>query len=257
MTYFKTLTIIIFFSVSFFACNQNDKSNELIPKKTFINLLIDLHKVDALLNNMGLMDNKLTNEDSLSYYNKIFQDYDITRAQFYYTFDYYTHNMSDFLELQKIVIDSLNNEFILLDSLAKIGLRQQDLWTLKREWSLPKDGVTNSIPFKFATKNPGNYTLTADIKSYPDDLSKELEMKIGAYYSDASEDVNAVKIDVKNGTWKQYSVKVSVNPNKQLSYIEVELLSHSNNTTYMHVQVKGVMLTFEELDNALDSVATN
>lgn len=254
MTYLKTLTIIIFFSFSFYSCNQNNKSNELISKRTFINILIDLHKTDALLSNIDLMDKKLTNTDSLSYYNKIFQDYNITRAQFYYTFDYYTHHMSDFLALQKIVIDSLNNEFEILDSLTKIGLQQQDLWTLKREWSLPEDGVTNSIPFKFATQKAGNYTLTAEIKSYPDDLSKDLMMKIGAYYSDSTMDEKTIKIELKNASWKQYTLSVSVNPNKRLNYIEVELLSHSNKTTYMHVQVKGIMLTYEELENAIDSI---
>jgi len=254
MTYFKIFTILFIFTIGFSNCKHENNPNYIIPKDKFIDLLIDIHKTDALLNSVSMTDNKLDNQDSLSYYNKIFQDYGITRAQFYNTFGYYTENMAEFLELQKIVMDSLSVEFKLLDSLERLSLQNQDLWTLKREWILPEDGVTNSIPYKHPTQKAGNYRITAEIMSYSDDLSKDLHFKIGAYYNDGTEDIKTTKIKMKTAQWDNYSLTVSINPAKTLSYIEVEILAHSHKTTYMHVQVRGIMLTFEDLSDTQSSI---
>lgn len=250
MTNYKSFIIIIFSFLFLFSCKQDNDPNNLLSKKEFISIMIDIHKTDALLSNLSLMDNKLSIPDSMSYYNKLFQDYGITREQFYNTFRYYTENMADFLEIEKIVMDSLNQEYQLLDSLERLSMELEDLWTLKREWNLPKDGVTNSLHYKHVSQKAGNYTISAQIKSYPDDLSKDLQITIGAYYVDGTKDIRTEKILVKNATWKAYSVTVSVNPNKRLSFIEGEILSHSHKTTYMHVQVKDIMLTYTELDDA-------
>ncbi len=250
----KIFIIIFLYIFTFSSCNNSRNApNNIISREKFTKILIEIHKTDALLNVIGVMDNKLSKPDSMSYYNKIFQEYGITRQQFYYTFNYYIENMADFMEIQQVVIDSLKNEFNRIDSLERLSLAQQDLWTLKRTWNLPTDGVTNSIPFKIIMQKKGNYTITAEIKSYPDDLSKDLSITIGVYYADTTEDVKTQKITVKDVQWHQYTLQVSTNPNKELLYISGEVLAHSQQTTYMHVQVKDIMLTFEDLRDANDT----
>ena len=234
------------------SCSYKDKekhSTDILNKKTFISMLIEIHKADALLNKESLFDNKLTNPDSLSYYNQIFKKYKTTREIFYNTIVYYLNNMEKFNEIQKTVTDSLTNRYKILDSLEKISLKKEDLWNLKRKWVLPDDGVTNAIPFNLKVSKNGEYTLSATIISYADDLSKDLKFKIIADYADSSFDKKELKLFTKNSQWKDYSLTLQTNPNKILTNIEGEVVSHSNTTTYMHIGIKDIMLTFKSQEN--------
>ncbi len=245
----KYLFILIF--LVFFSCkSKNSEENlNLMSRKQFIKILIEIHKADALLGFQSLTDQKLSHPDSLSYYNQIFKEYNISRIEFYQTIKYYLENMEKFIEIQKIVIDSLKNQYQLTDSLERLSLKNNDLWDLKRKWSLPDDGVTNTIPFKIMITLQGSYTLSASILSYNDDLSKDLQLKVVAVYDDNFKDEKSIKISVKNSSWKDYSVSIITNPNKSLRYIEGEVLSHNPTTTYMHIDVKDIMLVHKISEN--------
>ena len=251
----RKVLFVGFFVFLLFSCNKsNDNhSDNVLNKRDFISIMIDIHKTDALLNVESLFDNKLDYQDSLSYYNQIFKKHNTTREIFYNTVYYYLDDMNRFIDIQKIIVDSLNAKFIYLDSIEKMSLQNNDLWVLKRQWSLPEDGVTNSIPFNIATKKHGHYTLSAKISSSPDDLSKDLKIVITAVYADNSFDQKDLKIITKKEEWKEYSIIIQTNPIKTLKNIEGEVIAHSSATTYMHLNVKDIMLTFELMEDMQDT----
>lgn len=256
----KIFIALLFFSIIFFySCNNKEEghSTSTLNKNEFIKILIDIHQADAFLTTKSLFDNKITHTDSLSYYNQIFIKYGITREEFYNTVKYYLNDINKFIELQKVVIDSIDARYAYLDSIQKLSMLKKDLWNLKREWSLPEDGVTNAINFDLKIQKHGYYTLTAKIMSYPDDLSKGLKMKIIANYSDNTSETKEVKVLTKRAEWKEYSIVVQTNPKKNLKKIEGEILSHSNTTTYMHLQVKDIMLTYESKKEEIPENNTN
>ncbi len=240
----------LFFIFGYGCRNDNKDAKNVMNRKEFISILIDIHRADALFGYQSLFDAKIKNPDSLSYYNDIFKQYDITREEFYNTVVFYLQNMNNFIEIQAVVIDSLTKELDYLDSLELISLEQRDLWPLKREWLMPEDGITNDIAFNIPMRNAGNYKLIAKIISYPDDKSKGLKMRLLARYSDSSVVEKEVRIAVRKTSWVEYTAEISTNPDKKLVSIEGQITSHSPKTTFMHLSVKDIMLTYAPTKDA-------
>lgn len=243
---FFTFFFIILFS---FSCGKNirtHRNDDVIPQKTFTQILIQIHLADAILSKQNLSDSKL-NMDSASYYNQIFKKYKINREQFYFSLKYYVQHINKFIAIQNVVIDSLKNRFDYLDSIERIGLKKHDLWELKRNWKFPEDAIKSTIPYSIITDKVGTYTLISNIYIFPDDLSQNLKMKITAYYYDKTFDNKEISISGKKETWKEYNVSVVSNPNKKLIKIGGELLSNGNNTTYMHLEVKDILINFKAI----------
>ncbi|MBN2890767.1 MAG: DUF4296 domain-containing protein [Bacteroidales bacterium] len=255
---FLKIFVFVFFTLNI-SCNNEDEvkhSSDIMSKKEFISILIDINKTDALLTKESLFDNKLSHPDSLSYYNQVFKKHGVTREIFYNTLHHYLNDINKFLEIQKIVVDSITLKYNYLDSIERLSLQNNDLWALKRNWAFPDDGVTNSIPFEIKMQNQGTYTLSARIMSYPDDLSKDLKMKINANYSDGTFDQKEVKILLKNAQWLDYTAVIQTNINKKLESVDGEVTSHSESTTYMHVLVQEIMLTYEPFEDAMKQDST-
>ena len=106
--YFKH--IIIIFSTLLLVVSCSEKAEE-INKEKFVLIITDLHKANALFSNKGLMDIKLK-EKNASYYNYIFKKYNITRATFESTLEYYSENLLDYINLYEEVVKNLNEEEI-------------------------------------------------------------------------------------------------------------------------------------------------
>ncbi len=76
-------------------------------------------------------------------------------------------------------------------------------------------------------------------------------------YADQTKDSVAVKIITRNTAWKEYSLTLSTNMNKELLNVEGEIFSHAKNTTYMHLDVKDIKLLYVPYKDAqkTDSIA--
>ena len=240
--------ILLIFLLAFVnSCNNKNNSStnkdKVISEKVFTQMLIKIHLTDALLSKGKLSDKNLT-KDSLSYYNHIFSEFDVSRAQFIYSLNYYIKNINTFVEIQNTVIDSLKTHFALLDSLQNLDIEKLDLWELQRDWSLPEDGVTNTIPYNIKIEKHGTYTLSADFFIHPDDLSSQINMTITLYYSDETSNSEKIRIYRKQkDKWNEFSVSIHSNKDKVLIKIGGELLSHDESTTYMHIDIKNIFLS--------------
>jgi len=240
----KIVWIILILIIIFQSCKK-EISQQTIPKKKFESILIDLFVADAVLNKENLTDTKLQHQDSLSYYNYIFKKYNVSREQFYNSYKYYLSHLDQLVKIQSNVLDTLKNRFNIIDSLQKTKYEQNNLWPLKSAWELPKDGVVFSIPFKVYSSRIGKYHLIAKIKIYPDDLSKDLRMTLKVTYQDTTEFSKFVRIIKRNDEFIDYGLEIALNPDKVPVNIEGEILSHAESTTYMHIEVKDIILTFE------------
>ncbi|NPA68169.1 MAG: hypothetical protein GXO50_06130, partial [Chlorobi bacterium] len=128
------------------------------------------------------------------------------------------------------------------EELKRKKLKKTNLWKMKKEWALPEDGKKNTVNFKIITSKQGKYSLSAKIKIYPDDLSKNPKMTITANYSDGTKDTKYEKITEKDGKFHNYEVYIKTNIHKKLNYISGKVLDHDKNSGTKHAHIKDISL---------------
>lgn len=250
-SYLKIIYYLLLFSFFFISCKKekNNVSADIISQKKFINMLIDIHKADAYLLMNGYTDEKLVNKlDSMSYYNSIFVKYGVNRQEFINTLNYYMNNMEKLIEIQKIVISKLDEEYAMLDTISKQSANQVDLWTQNREWSIKQEGTTNIIPFSIETQGQGTYSIEAEYYIYKDNTSENIEMKIISFYSDGTKDTSNFDFNpykVSRNTWLKYTLSHTTEPEKQIIKIEGYLLGITWKKAFTHVDIKGVKFIYD------------
>jgi len=89
--------LVLLLLVSALSCRRWS-GRYIIPEKKFIDVLVDIHLADGMA-----MDNMRYNEayvlDSASLYESVFNKYNITRAQFDSTMQYYSAHPDDFQQV--------------------------------------------------------------------------------------------------------------------------------------------------------------
>jgi len=81
----------------------------LINEADFTNILIDIHKTDALLSNKRLHDKNLK-DSTASYYNYVYNKHSINRMQFNENLEYYSNKPKILENIYINVVDSLEKE---------------------------------------------------------------------------------------------------------------------------------------------------
>ncbi len=248
------LSVIIFA----FACNEisNVKKRDTIKKDKFLKILIDIHLAEGTISTLHLDINQ-NHRDSVSLYNFIFKKHNVSRTDFEHTINYYTYHSDEYVEIydslisyfkhlnqtiQKKVSTDIENE-------RKEGDNKKDtsnLWQLKNEWQLPEDGKKNPIAFKIETEKHGEYSLSANIKLFPDDQSVNQKMTLIANYSDGTKDLNTAGSMVKDGKFELYTVNLITDNEKILKSISGYVLDHNIQTKSKHAHIKDISLKYTE-----------
>jgi len=236
--------IIILFLITLFvvACSR---PKNVIERQKFVEILAEIHINDAILAKEGFFDKNITAGDSISFYNHLFKKYDITRQQYKENLEYYSNDIEDFLKIYNEVSTVLKTKLVQLDSLNGNNLTEPidtlNLWNQQQIWNLPENGENETIKFSIEAHQVGTYTLSADIKIFEDDGSQTPRITINAYYKDGTYDSNEMNI-VKNGEFKNYSLSIVTNKDKQLDYLSGWLLNHNQIFGKKHIQVKNIQL---------------
>ncbi len=245
--------VLVLNLILFFACNNENKirKGEILKEKDFIDILIDIHKADGIIEFKNLQSVR-NHTDSISLYNYVLKKHNVSREKFRKTVDYYAVHNEEYINIYKTVQSYFNKQIkelqILADKDRQEELKKEklkdttELWNLKKEWNLPEDGKKNPIPFKIDIQKQGTYILSARIKFFPDDYSVKQRMTIIANYFDGTKDVNSNGTMVKDGRFDNFDVSVKVNPKKKLKYISGWLLDHSEGTKSKHAQVRNISL---------------
>jgi hypothetical protein len=80
---------------SIISCSSDKKENTLMSQEEFIELLVDIHKTDALLlasRNRAFIARK----DFENFYKGMFEKHNITRKEFDSVFDFYSQDYKNF-----------------------------------------------------------------------------------------------------------------------------------------------------------------
>ena len=242
---------LVFLLIVLSCCNSNHRR---IPENKLVKILADIHMADAISFSSKYRE-LFRNNDSVYYFERLFNKYSVTRTQFDSTISWYSGNPEKYDKLYGKVLDRLNrmaasiNEKLRADSiLTQAG----NLWNRKRDWILPDDGPKENISFTVKISKQGNYLLSARIKINPSDQSENPFMK--AYstkqlislpeFTDTS---GRVKLE-KSGVFRLYSISISLDKDTA-AFIRGFILGHDPKVGIWskNAEVRDIRLSFQSV----------
>lgn len=223
---------------------------ELTEKKC-AEIIFQMHKADAIISLKKYNDRDLKN-DSLSYYNYIFQQQGITKQEFIDAINWYIVHPEQYKDLYDKVlklVEKNNKEeearISSLDSTISTNVGK-NFWNQSTSFRLPEDGETNPVTFDIPATEAGIYILTADIRMFSDDGTKNPRMTIIANYEDGSSESNSNNGFEKDGNEHTISVKIKTDNGKKLKKLTGWLLDHSDGTTKKHLTADNIKLEYQQ-----------
>jgi hypothetical protein len=243
---FVVITLLI-------SCN----TNETIPEKDMVAILVKIHLIDATTTN-SYFQAKYGNKDTIDYYGKTIKSYGYTRSQFDSSLKVYSRNPKEFdaiydkviAELSKIETRITAETQFYEDSIATDTLK--NLWQLKPTWEIPVDGKHTKIDFEIPVVGLGIYTISADVQIFPDDESIQPSM-VGYFYFDdktktETRKLTTSKVFVKGPKPQNYSIQLDLR-NSLVTHLKGSLISHKNtDTTFIkHAQVSNIVIRYKHL----------
>lgn len=82
--------------------------NDLIPQEQMVDIILDLHVYDAIMNTMKRKPKKAQKEESFYLYNSVIEKHNISREQFRASFKYYQQDMEVMDKIYEEVAKKLN-----------------------------------------------------------------------------------------------------------------------------------------------------
>lgn len=103
----SALLATIFLAAS---CNKNKLPEGIIEEKVMIEILSEMHTVDAFFNNTVGYDCDTVIGEVYYTYEQIFKKHGVTRDQFETSMDYYSKNPQQFRDMYEKVVLNLNKQ---------------------------------------------------------------------------------------------------------------------------------------------------
>jgi hypothetical protein len=174
--------------------------------------------------------------------------YGYIRACFDSTFAYYTQRPKKFDDIYDEVItelQKLEQENYMLHSFEIDSTR--NLYKGRKRWQLPREGITQKIPFSIPIKDSGIYTIRVQLKLLPLDHAMNPRLTAYFWYNDSTKDgfrdyFPEVAYE-KTGKFTVYTTS-KARPNKKVKYIKGWFLNYDdkNNISYRFVEVKTIIV---------------
>ena len=139
MRFYKSLFSLLLLCL--FACGNDAKPSNLIDKKQFIPLLVDVHLVDGYMGIGSQLPDSL-NIRGIGLYQQVFKKYGVDSVQFKKSFQYYSRNLADMNEIYDSVVHRLTFKN---DSISKYNAAQEVKRAKIRTDSLAKEAKKDSI----------------------------------------------------------------------------------------------------------------
>lgn len=179
-----------------------------LDKDQFTYLLLEMHKVDAALNVSSDLRSR-GQKKNYAYYNALFDKYGITNAEFDSCMHYYSANMESFDKMYDFIIDSLNRELTIKDTIL-VRLRKND----SISFYYGKDTLTfskleHNLLITEDSLTEGEYHFSMKMKL--DTISTSKNVYIESYFLTPDKDTLKVRnlrvlqdTMERNYQWKQY-----------------------------------------------------
>jgi hypothetical protein len=236
-----SLLLITFIS----SCRQNEY---LIPSDKFVDVLVDLHLADAIaLQNTPASTGFIL--DSANLYGSVFKEHGISEAMFDSTVSYYGSHPEEFLQIYDKVIAKLQlmNDELIKQPLA--GAMSELVWEDSRVYAFPEMD-TGRVEINVPVRITGEYTVSATIKLYKDDESRNPSMTLYFWYDDNtpggySDPFPEVKLKKSDEQLTYTATKVL--DDVRITHIKGYVLDYSNrkNDFIQHALVSEVTVTIK------------
>ncbi|MBN2519062.1 MAG: DUF4296 domain-containing protein [Bacteroidales bacterium] len=240
------ILIPLFLFVS--SCLKNSKKF-IIPKEDLTTILVEMHKVDGLLN-VYKVRREYNDYNKTEIYNEIIEKKGYTREQFDSTVYYYSKfKTNEFEKIFENVIDELNrieNQELIKPSIIS---PKDNLWNQRSEFTIAKGRNKNKIAFTIPVHGEGMYTIKAKIKLYTDDESVNPRIRAYFWHADSTKegfrDYYELSLN-KNDYFTTYMVSRRV-PNNKVTHLKGWLLYHDDQETRdwsKHAEVKDIEVKY-------------
>ena len=266
----RLLIISLSWIILLSACSSKDKEKKtiIIPKDDMVNILEDIHMANGIFA-LGYVRKKYPGTDSLGNYRDIFSRYGYTMQDFQRSLDYYIGHLKEYDVIYDQVIkdfntlqESLYNRDMLPEERRKMK-REGNLWTLKTEWHLPREGQRNKIPFSVPVKGPGVYTLSMRIHVGRNDGSRHPYILVYFWNDDGTPGGHRIywkkKHLTKGAEFKQYILSKALK-DTNITYLKGYLLDDENkDTLYIkHADIRDIFLDVKPFHTgaAPDTIST-
>ena len=194
------------------ACKSKEDEGKIIPKRDFVNLLVDLHIADAIAMNHIINENfgKL---DSAILYKTVLDKYGYTREQMENSMKYYSGESEKLVEIYDDVFSTLSKR----SDEAKENYNKTSVSRTHRIWKAQKnrygifgDSLQYPPPFDIPVDSTGTFVLSVNIRMTENDSS--VNPRIEAYFYDPDNDTpdSRVYFDevsiLKGGYTREYTL---------------------------------------------------
>ena len=216
-----------------------------ISESKAVEVIIKMHEADAIMFVAGYSDANLKG-DSASYYNYIFKETGVSKAEFLETIEWYTQHPERYKTLYEKVVKVINvddEKQRERDEKNRVKA-DNDLWNQRSYYNLPADGITNPIAFEIPTDEHGIYTVSADFIYYADDGTVDPRISIIADYEDGTNEYNPTRGFVKDGKKHRFSAMIKTNPAKELKQIRGWICDQGDATKSKHVDISDITLLY-------------
>lgn len=176
--------LFLLFFISAIACSSKDPGRQTIPRREFINLLVDLHISDAIALNHTINEN-LGRLDSSILYKSVLESHGYTREQMMSTLNYYADDPDELVEIYDEVFSILSkraDEAKKLYSSTTVSTSYLIWKPEKNRYSIYGDTVHYLEPFDIGIDTTGTFYISVEIKRTFNDQAKN--PRIAAYFYD-------------------------------------------------------------------------
>jgi hypothetical protein len=184
------LIMLITFVITIQSCDKKTKKSGLVPVRDLVPILTDLYIADGLLSYQPLRM-KYNAKDSVTNYMDVIDKHGYTKEQVDRTLKYYFFNNQK--KLQN-VYDQVLARLSEIQSEIETEippLPSANLWNQKQFFSLPEDGVHNTLFFSIPAKDTGMYVLSFTAILYNDDQG--LNPRTSVYFWKSDETSQGVR----------------------------------------------------------------
>lgn len=242
----RFILIVLLFATS---CS----SNEIIPQKKMVPILVKIYLTDATIMNSDYRQ-KFYRKDSIEYYAPIIESYGFTSTQFDSSLIYYERKPKELDEIMDKVIFELSKIQTDLEQEEKVDSTEnhtkKDLWILKTSYNISLIDPRDLIAFEIPVVGFGNYTIVYDIQVFPDDESENPQFKGYFYYDDKTENGNVSKYVelkyIKDGIKREMKTTLELE-NTSVTHLKGVILDNSNiNKNYRnHVSISNIKVIYK------------
>ena len=260
LPYMKSLLVAILFPSIFLftSCTSSD----IIPEEDMVMILVKTFITDATTISPH-MGQPISKKDTINYYAQAYESLGYTEETFEKSLEYYASNPEVLNEILDKAISELGKKETELGPKTAEGNTDTssdpipNLWTDKNMWYLPEDGKQHAINFKIPVVGTGIYIISAEVKVFSDDESKNPRMTSFLYFDDGSQHGSRTSIKnkmyLKDGQSRVVTIE-NILTDTQVTHIMGWVMDHSgqDGEWSKHAEVSNITLRYMPLPASFD-----